>query len=259
MSPIKGPDFVIAGAARSGTTSLYCVLDRHPEIYMAKPMRPEPKFFSRESIYSKGVDWYLETYFKDCRDKRIAGEKSTEYMEASLFPSRAMRHFPKLKVIIMLRDPVERTISNYWWSVKGGYEKRTLEVAIKDELAELKSGTIIKGCCIIDKTRPNVYIGRSFYSEKLRNVFDSIPSKQVLLVDFVEYTKSFVSTTLKIFGFLGASSVVPVETNTGQGKNEAERKTILDNKIRVQLQEIFAPDIAEVNQTYGLSITCGDI
>lgn len=257
MSLIKGPDFVIAGAARCGTTSLYCVLDKHPEIYMAKPMRPEPKFFSRESIYARGVDWYLVTYFKDRGDKIVAGEKSTEYMEASPFPSRAVKHFPKMKVIIMLRDPVERTISNYWWSVKGGYEKRTLEEAIKDELPEVKAGTIVKGCSIIDKTRPNVYIGRSFYSEKLRNIFECIPHKQVLLIDFAEYTNSFMHTIMKIFGFLGVNPIAVAESNAELVKNEAERKAILDNRICAQLQEAFASDIAEVNQTYGLSITCG--
>ena len=85
MEAVKKPDFVIAGVARSGTGSLYLFLDRQPQVFMAKPHAPEPKFFSRENVYCKGVDWYLNTFFKDCKPELIAGEKSTEYFESFLF------------------------------------------------------------------------------------------------------------------------------------------------------------------------------
>jgi len=59
----KGPTFLIAGAPRSGTTWLYHLLDRHPEVYMAKPVRPEPKFFLVDELYERGLQHYIDTWF----------------------------------------------------------------------------------------------------------------------------------------------------------------------------------------------------
>src|SRR5262245_35557105 len=61
----KGPTFLIAGAPRSGTTWLYHLLDRHPQIYMARPVRPEPKFFLVDELYDRGWQFYVDTWFAD--------------------------------------------------------------------------------------------------------------------------------------------------------------------------------------------------
>ena len=66
------PDFIIGGAPRSGTSWLYQVLDMHPEIHMAKPIKPEPKFFLIDKLYEKGIEYYAKTWFPDSiRSKQV--------------------------------------------------------------------------------------------------------------------------------------------------------------------------------------------
>src|SRR5258708_10009769 len=81
-TPLRLPDFLIGGAPRSGTTWLYCLLDRHPAVYMAKPVTPEPKFFLVDHLYEKGLPFY-STWFADAAPRRLTGEKSTDYLESA--------------------------------------------------------------------------------------------------------------------------------------------------------------------------------
>jgi len=73
--------FIIVGAQRSGTTGLYRLLAQHPDICMASPLRPEPKFFLREDAVSKGREGYLARHFPHHNGESMLGEKSTSYME----------------------------------------------------------------------------------------------------------------------------------------------------------------------------------
>ena len=81
------PTFAIAGGQRCGTTSLYHLLDLHPDIFLAKPVHPEPKFFLRDPAPGRDRAWYIERWFSDASDAKAAGEKSTSYMENSLIPA----------------------------------------------------------------------------------------------------------------------------------------------------------------------------
>jgi Sulfotransferase family len=69
------PTFIIAGSARSGTTYLYNLLDHHPEIYLAKPRAPEPKFFLVDEEYVKGLSYYSERFFAPGAGIAVRGEK----------------------------------------------------------------------------------------------------------------------------------------------------------------------------------------
>jgi len=86
--PRQGPTFIIAGAPRSGTTWLYELLDRHPDVFMAKPARPEPKFFLVDELYGRGIQHYFDTWFAGAEAYPAAGEKSTNYLES---PAAARR------------------------------------------------------------------------------------------------------------------------------------------------------------------------
>ncbi|NER32103.1 MAG: sulfotransferase domain-containing protein, partial [Symploca sp. SIO1C4] len=70
------PDFLIIGAAKSGTTTLYKYLCRHPQICMSNPK--EPDFFAIDHIYDQGIDWY-SSLFSEARLKQVCGEASTTY------------------------------------------------------------------------------------------------------------------------------------------------------------------------------------
>jgi hypothetical protein len=77
--PKKLPDFIIGDAPRSGITWLYRVLDLRPQIYLAKPLQPEPKFFLVDDLYLRGIQYYQETWFVEAPPGKLAGEKFTNY------------------------------------------------------------------------------------------------------------------------------------------------------------------------------------
>jgi hypothetical protein len=123
--------FLLAGAQRSGTTFLYDLLDQHPEIEMARPLRPEPKFFLSRDAASTSLEEYKKL-FSGKPGARVFGEKSTSYIEHPGIARTAVSLLSP-RVVFLLRDPVERAISNYRFSVESGIETVSLEDAILNE------------------------------------------------------------------------------------------------------------------------------
>ncbi len=115
---------LVIGAQRSGTTYLQSLLDSHPDITMARPSRPEPKVFCSAEASAKGEQWYRETYFAHASREQLLGEKSTSYIEDAAAPARASAMLGEAHVVVMLRDPVERAVSNWRFSTENGLETR---------------------------------------------------------------------------------------------------------------------------------------
>src|SRR5688500_18430887 len=106
------PDFIIAGAPRSGTTWLYMLADRHPAVAMARPWRPEPKFFLIDELYERGISYYSANWFDSLPPGRVLGEKSANYLESPAVAARIHRHLPEVRLVFILRNPVDRAYSN---------------------------------------------------------------------------------------------------------------------------------------------------
>ncbi|MCS3628948.1 hypothetical protein GGP53_002827 [Salinibacter ruber] len=111
------PDFFVCGAPKAGATSLYRYLSAHPDIFMSSPK--EPWFFQGDD-YNRGLEWYSETWFSGYEGEEIVGEATPGYMGDEAACSRIARDLPSAKVIFLLRDPVERLWSEYWWRIQFG-------------------------------------------------------------------------------------------------------------------------------------------
>lgn len=112
-TPSKLPDFIIIGAAKAGTTSLYRYLTRHPNIFMSEPK--EPTYFARDERFKRGETWYL-SLFQDARSDQLCGEASTNYTNWPLYPdtvTRMAKLAPAVKLIYLMRHPVDRAYSHY--------------------------------------------------------------------------------------------------------------------------------------------------
>ncbi len=210
--------FLVCGFARSGTTHLSKWLNSHAEIQLYNPSLPEPKFFSRLENFKQGRDWYEDSYFRD-HENFIAGEKSTEYSESKEFVDRLTKTYPEMKLIFMVRNPIDRLISNFNWSKKNGFEKRSINKALEEEW---NAGVEINGSIDTIQTRPFCYLGRSIYSRILKRVFDELPKNQILLIDFNNYVEAQLSTLTSIGEFLGFEPSIQNHSNTGH----ADRKTL---------------------------------
>lgn len=130
----KFPNFFIIGAAKSGTTGLFDVLQQHPQIFV--PYLKEPRFFSDDEKYQLGQDWYSETYFNHSEGFKARGEATPHYLYWGDKTSSRILKLPdakKIKIIAIFRDPVKRAYSQYWMQVHRGVEPNSFEEALQKE------------------------------------------------------------------------------------------------------------------------------
>lgn len=198
--PVSEPNFMIVGAARSATTALYHALDPHPAIYLSKPLVPEPKFFVYPEEFEKGKAHFLKTRYPDVATESAVGEKTTHYMNCEGVPGRIYSCFPEMRFVLLLRDPVERALSNYWWSVKNGLEDLSLEEAIETESKRISA---YEGKWKV--VRPFSYAERGFYLTYIREYLKHFPRKNFLFLITEEFEKDPQHTADEVYQFLGVA------------------------------------------------------
>lgn len=200
------PNFIIIGAPRSGTTSLYNYLKEHPEIFMC-PIK-EPNFFS---INSK--NYSLETYqnlFSKVKDEKAIGEASPSYLRYKEAPIRIKQLIPECKIMMILRSPVERLYSSFNYSKYQGLNEGTFidfitkEFNEQDEFWYSFSQMIKKGlyCNPVKRYR------EIFGADKVKIFYyDELAIDRLKLVkdacDFLEVNSSFTHNLKKKYNISG--------------------------------------------------------
>lgn len=218
----RGPTFIIAGAPRSGTTWLYQLLDRHPDIFMAKPGRPEPKFFLVDELYARGIEYYFDTWFAGAGARPAAGEKTTNYLESAVAATRIRQHLPAVQLVFILREPAQRAYSNWAWSRMNGMETEDFEtaLALEDERERQLEPRL-------RYARPHAYFSRGLYAAMLRPYLDLFPAPQVLCLKFDDIIRRPDGLASRLHRFLGVATrpedadelnvVNPSETSGDEG------------------------------------------
>ena len=121
-------DFLCIGAQKAGTTTLHDILSQHPNLCL--PVKKETHFFSNEELFSKGKKHYSK-YFIKYEDYDFFGEVDPEYSYCKDSAKRIYDMFGELKIIFIMRDPVERAYSNYLMTKRRGLEPHSFEDAIE--------------------------------------------------------------------------------------------------------------------------------
>lgn len=172
----------IIGAQRSGSTYLYRMLAAHPEIAMAEPVRPEPKYFLAEDVVARGRDAYEERYFAHrTPGTRVLGEKSTTYIERPEVAERIQALYPDALIVAILRDPVERAWSNYRFSVENGLETLEFGEALEAEDQRCAEGGHATS------TSPFAYRARGEYIRYLQPWVERFGDDSVRVLVFEEF------------------------------------------------------------------------
>jgi hypothetical protein len=125
------PNLIVAGAGKSGTTSLHLYLDQHPDIEMTSVK--EPHFFSDDENYAAGPDFYDDLFSPAAASTRYRGESSTGYMVFPGVPKRIRATVPECRLVFVLRNPIDRAISHYRWLVGLGLETREFRAAFESD------------------------------------------------------------------------------------------------------------------------------
>jgi len=245
---VRLPDFIIGGAPRSGTTWLYELLDRHPDVYMAKPVKPEPKFFLVDHLYEKGLQFYSDTWFAQAAEWQLAGEKSTDYLESRNAAERIAHDLPYVKLVFILRDPADRAYSNYLWTRMNGIETEDFETALR--LEPERERTLPEKWRF---ARPFSYFSRGLYADLLAEYFARFRREQMLILRFEDIDQRPAVLADRLHRFLGVAprpddvdglGVINPSENRGETLNAASRRQLMaryaDSNRR--LAEMLGPD-----------------
>jgi hypothetical protein len=117
---IHRPDFIVIGAMKSATTTLHEQLARQPGIFMSRPK--EPNFFSDDEMHARGWAWY-GSLFRQAGAADLRGESSTHYTKLPTYPrtvERMARDLPRLKLVYVMRHPIDRLVSQYVHELTAG-------------------------------------------------------------------------------------------------------------------------------------------
>ncbi len=190
----RKPDFIIIGSMKAGTTTLYQHLTAHPQVFRCR--YKEPQFFSRDNVYQRGFDWY-ESIFADAQDDQICGEASTCYTRWPHFGNVAERihaYAPNVKLIYLMRHPVERAYSHYKYDMEGRFLSGEKPIISFEDALEEKS----------------LIINASNYMMQIQQYIKYFSRDQLLLLtfdDLRDYREHVVNST---FAFIGVDPKTPL-------------------------------------------------
>ncbi|MCX7620936.1 MAG: sulfotransferase domain-containing protein [Acidimicrobiales bacterium] len=179
------PDFVLLGAMKAGSTTLFRRLEQHPAI--AAGGTKEPNFFSRDENWSRGLDWY-RTQLASGPAELLRGEASVEYADPRLAPTvmrRLVEVAPRAHILLVLRHPVERLRSHYRHEVQRSRERRPLAEAVLEP--------------------DNAYVRRSCYAPTIEAVLATVGAAQLLVLRSEQLDEE--ETWVKVLGHLGVSHI----------------------------------------------------
>jgi len=199
------PDFLIIGAQKAGTTALYAYLRRHPHV--TGPPWKEVSFFDRH--YARGERWYRGNFPNVLLARgALVGEASPSYLFHPLAPERVAALVPHARLIVLLRNPVDRALSHYHHEVALGREPLPFEEALAREEERTRGEVermLADGAYFSDPWWNYTYIGRGRYAEQLERWLAVFPGEQLLVLTSDELGGRPAQAYSRVLGFLGAS------------------------------------------------------
>lgn len=203
------PTFLVIGTNKAGTTTLYSVLRRHPQIFL--PHKKELHFFNNDDRYARGVAWYTKTFFSGAEAVRVRGDITPAYLywgEKVIPRIKAVFGSQPPRMVVILRDPVERAYSRYWHQRRfRGREPLSFEEALADESRRLAADT---GDLARRGKSPQAYFRGGLYAEQLAPWFDNFPRELFHVMLFDDVKRDFDSTIRGLLGFLDVDASVEI-------------------------------------------------
>lgn len=177
------PNFLVIGAMKAGTTSLFRYLEPHPQIFM--PRLKELDFFIAEGNWGRGIDWYRHQFRQAGEGSIAIGEASPTYSKYPQFdgvPERIALALPRVRLIYVVRDPVERIRSHYSHRVLVGSESNPIDVAVVEDPS---------------------YLDCSRYALQIGRYMDWFDREQLLIVRSEDLRSCRTQTLRRVHRFLG--------------------------------------------------------
>ena len=239
LKPVKVPNFIIIGCQRCGTTSLYTYLAQHPQILT--PIKKEMDFFSWH--FDRGIDWYL-AHFPPMPpgEQFLTGEASPSYFDSREAPERLYRVFPEAKLIVLLRNPVDRAISQFYRLTDLNWEARSLDRVISDEIERLNQNPEY-----IIGEEPGNYLARGRYIEFIKNWRTFFPPEQLLILKSEDFYAGAATTVKQVLEFL---DLPEYQLSEYQNANPGSYQPV-NQSVRDLLRDYFRPYNQQLEEYLG--------
>jgi hypothetical protein len=248
------PDWLVIGAQKAGTTSLYYYLVEHPDI--APAFAEEVHFFDQH--WADGLDWYRANFplavQRPLRKLRglgcVVGEATPYYLFHPAVPERVRATVPDARLVVLLRNPIDRAYSQYQHGVRRGRETLSFEAAIdaeRERLGDEESRLRRDPAAVSAAHQHFSYIARGHYEEQLRAWHRHFPVEQI----YVESAEAFQRETGRVFAeivaFLGLRAWTPREFP----RHNAWRYPPMAEATRTRLEAYFRPHNEKLYELLG--------
>lgn len=223
MAGSRFPDWLIIGAPKCGTTSLFRYLGQHPQIYLTPGK--EPHFYVGDERHPEwavdDVDRYLAR-FEDAEADQLCGEASTWYLYSRTAAERIQKYAPNTKCIALLRHPVDRAYSAWSFRVQNGWESLDFLEAIEREETRISNG----------RWWGTHYLNTGRYCEQLRRFYRHLGSGRVHVLWFEKFKGNPEAVTRDVLSFLGVDPSIELDTSSVHNSTSLPRSRIVNRLMK---------------------------
>src|SRR3984957_761696 len=237
----------IVGTQKGGTTALFEFLSEHRQISTPRALK-EVHFFDNEAAFAAGRPDYdaYEALFRSDSYTIVKIEATPVYMYWLPAAARLAEYNPDTKLILILRDPVERAVSQWEMEFSRGTEPEVFEIAMEREREYLSRG---------QQHRVRSYIDRGFYGVQIRRLLRYFPRERMLLLKRDELLTEHQKTLRRVYDFLGVEepACLPLQRIV----HSTEKRALLPGirpGIQEELRRVFVPDLEDVERLTGLDV-----
>ncbi|WP_289027926.1 sulfotransferase domain-containing protein [uncultured Paraglaciecola sp.] len=240
---MKKVDFLIVGAQKGGTTMLHSILTQHPQISMSQ--EKELHYFDNESRYTSDTNFQNYHQNFNFTKNKIVGESTPSYMYSNECAARIFRYNRNIKLIFILRNPIERAYSHWNMNKELGWVNGTFEDVFEVE----RNGH--------HQTRPlqnkrHSYIDRGMYSEQIRRFKRIFEQSNILILTSDELKQDRLATINKTCQFLNVSENHSMDESLLKAHSR-NYNDVLTNKMRLKLQKLYRHEIRQLNNEFGIN------
>tara|TARA_B110000971_G_scaffold204432_2_gene225891 strand:- start:1669 stop:4515 length:2847 start_codon:yes stop_codon:yes gene_type:complete len=233
------PTFLIIGVQKGGTTPCSFYLQQHPSVHMPNG---EPHFFDNDDNYKKGIHWYEKTCFST--NKKTVGEKTPMYIFMHKSLDRIKEHYPHIKLIIVLRNPITRAYSQYN-HIKDLSDPQSKDYNPRDRMYNKDYQSLNKiikhDYKLKDYQQYSTVLQRGYYADQIEYVYKLFPKKNVKIIINEDLLESPLRTMNYVFSFLNIRKLSESDLKISDSIHKREYTDIMSKKDFELLHKLYAP------------------
>lgn len=239
-------DFLICGTQKGGTTALDAYLREHPEICMAN--QKEVHYFDNEKHFANGIPDYSKyhAFFSPKKTHKVLGESTPIYMYWNEAPKRIFEYNPKMKIIIILRNPIDRAYSHWNMERSRNADNLSFRDAITTEKERCREA-------LPYPHRVFSYVDRGHYLYQLQRIWEYFPKERVLILKHEDLKQNPNYTLNQVSKFLGTAQFNNIEN---KNVHSLPYMSQMSTEEKDFLKSIFETEIKELEEK--LQWNCSD-